>query len=104
MDALDMFGVDQPDPEYGVATWQHSIHHRVTIRGPTWPTIEEAKAAASEYANVPLDRFVDCILDQDRYSFRVYRERRDVVVVFRQGAGEVVSSAPMGASWSPSGG
>jgi hypothetical protein len=103
VDAFDLFGVDQPDPEYGVATWQHSIHHRVTLRGPTWPTIEEAKAAASEYADVPLDQFVDCLLDRDRYSSRVYRERLDVVVVFRQG-GDVVSSAPMGGSWSPPGG
>jgi len=99
-----MFGEDQPPPQYSVATWQYGSCIRVTSPGSTWDTVEEAKHEAERWTQVNPKAFTDGSRDSDQYAQRAYKDKLDLVVIYRAGRDEIVSWAPLGGSWEPFGG
>jgi len=101
VDVFDLF--DDTPPVYRVQTWQYAKYDRVIGYKGSWGTVEEAIGAASNISGVGVSKFEEADPDDDLETLPVhaYDKKLDLVVIYRQSSGSVVSLAPLPSGFQP---
>jgi hypothetical protein len=99
MDTLDFFGVEEE--KYRASLWLYESAKGVRALGGLHETVEEAQAALEAYSQEAL-AFTPVEGHDLAYASRVWKEGRNVAVVYRE-SGSVMCEAPLPEGWFPPG-